>query len=199
MVSMFIIAGLGNPGDEYKNTRHNVGRIVLSAVAKANDFSEWKADMKLKALTATGKVGTKKTQFIMPDNFMNNSGKSIAPLIKTPKDLANFIVIYDDMDLPMGRMKISFDRGDGGHNGLASIIKCVKSREFIRIRIGVSPTTPGGKTKKPSGEAAVLKFLLGEFKKTEFDILKKLSKKVAEAIETIITDNKEKAMSLYNQ
>lgn len=195
---MFIIAGLGNPGDEYKNTRHNVGRIVLTAIAKANDFADWKADLKTKSIVATGKVGSKKVQGVMPDNFMNNSGKSIGPLIGSKKDLAQLVVIYDDIDLPLGKIKISFDRGDGGHNGLASIIKAVKSREFVRIRIGIAPTTPSGKTKKPSGEAVVLKFLLGEFKKPELDILKKLSKKVAEAIETIVTESKEKAMTLYN-
>ena len=81
---------------------------------------------------------------------------------------------------------------------MESIIKKVKSKEFVRIRIGISPATPSGKIKKPKGEKAVLNFLLGEFKKSELDSLKKLSKKVAEAVETILTESKEKAMSLYN-
>jgi peptidyl-tRNA hydrolase, PTH1 family len=81
---------------------------------------------------------------------------------------------------------------------VASVIKSVKSEEFLRVRVGIAPTTPSGKIRKPKGEKAVLNFLLGEFKKSELDILKKLSKKVAEAIEMIFIEGKDKAMSLYN-
>jgi len=129
---------------------------------------------------------------------MNHSGKAVAPFVKSKKDLENLVVVYDDIDLPLGKIKISFNRSSGGHNGLQSIIKAVKSEEFVRIRIGVSPSTPSGKTKKPKGEQAVLKFLLGEFKKPELETLKKLSKKVSEAIEMIFAEGREKAMSLYN-
>ena len=104
----------------------------------------------------------------------------------------------DDIDLPLGKIKISFNRSSGGHNGLGSVIKALKSQEFLRIRIGISRATPGGKLKKPSREKAVLNFLLGEYKKPELETLKKLSKIVVEAIETIFTESKEKAMSLYN-
>ena len=129
---------------------------------------------------------------------MNNSGRAVAPLVKTKKDLENLVVIYDDVDLPLGKIKISWNRSSGGHNGLQSIIKSVKSEEFLRIRVGIAPATPTGKIKKPKGEAAMLKFLLGEFKKPELETLKKLSKKIAEAIECIYTESKDKAMSLYN-
>lgn len=177
---MNIVAGLGNPGKEYENTRHNTGRIVVSMLEKKLDKEK------------------NKIKLIMPDAFMNNSGKVIAPLIKTKKDLENLVVIYDDIDLPLGKMKISFNRSAGGHNGLGSIIKSLKSQEFLRIRIGISPATPSGKIRKPSGEKAVLNFLLGEFRKSELEMIKKLSKKVAEAVEMIFSEGKEKAMSLYN-
>jgi len=108
------------------------------------------------------------------------------------------VVIYDDIDLPLGKIKISFNRSSGGHNGLGSVIKALKSEEFLRIRVGISSATPKGVVKKPKGEKAVLNFLLGEFKKSELEIIKKLSKTVAEAVETIFTEGKEKAMSLYN-
>jgi PTH1 family peptidyl-tRNA hydrolase len=130
---------------------------------------------------------------------MNNSGVAVAHVKDKHKlNLKDIVVIYDDIDLPLGKIKISFDRSSGGHNGLESIIKKLKSREFVRIRVGVSPETPSGKLRKPKGEQAVLKFLMGEFKKPELDELKKISKKIAEAIETIYTESKEKAMSLYN-
>ena len=175
---MKLVVGLGNPGKEYENTRHNTGRILVGMIGK--------------------KFEGQKIKFITPDTFMNNSGKAVAPLVKSKKDLKDLIVIYDDIDLPLGRMKISFNRSSGGHNGLASVIKHVKSEEFVRIRIGICPETPTGKLRKPKGEKAVLNFLLGEYKKPELEILKKLSKKVAEAVETIFTEGKEKAMSLYN-
>lgn len=175
---MKLVVGLGNPGDEYEKTRHNTGRILVQLLE--------------------GKLADQKIKFITPDNFMNNSGKAVAPFIKSKKDLEKLVVVYDDIDLPLGKIKISFNRSSGGHNGLASVIKSVKSQEFLRIRVGISPATPTGKLKKPAGEKAVLNFLLGEFKKPELEVIKKLSKKIAEAIETIFTEGKDKAMSIYN-
>lgn len=176
---MKLVVGLGNPGEEYENTRHNAGRILVEMIEE--------------------KLGEKvKVKFLTPDTFMNNSGKEVVKFIKTKKDLADLVVIYDDIDLPLGKIKLSFNRSSGGHNGLGSIIKMLKSEEFLRIRIGVSPSTPSGKTKKPKGEAAVLKFLLGEFKKPELAEIKKLSKKVSEAIEMFYKEGKDKAMSVFN-
>lgn len=195
---MMLIVGLGNPGKEYEKTRHNAGRIILEYIAKANDFGDWKNDMKTKSLRAKGEVDGEKFDFMLPETFMNNSGNAVAPIIEDKKKLKNLVVIYDDLDIPVGSLKISFNRSSGGHNGLGSIIKRVKSQEFVRIRIGVSPHTPTGKLKKPSGEAAVLKFLLGAFKEDELKTLKKQSKLVAEILTTISDGGKDKAMSLYN-
>lgn len=178
LVKMKIVVGLGNPGKEYENTRHNAGRILVFLIEK--------------------KIKDSKIKFITPGTFMNNSGKAVAPLIKTKKDLENLIVIYDDIDIPLGKIKISFDKSSGGHNGLESIIKKLKSKEFVRIRVGIAPSTLSGKIRKPKGEKAVLNFLLGEFKKSELETLKKLLKKVSEAIEMIFTEGREKAMSIYN-
>lgn len=175
---MKLIVGLGNPGKEYEKTRHNAGRIVISHISE--------------------KIETPKVKFLTPDNFMNNSGKAVAPLVKSKKDLNDLIVIYDDIDLPLGKIKISFNRSSGGHNGVGSIIKALKSEEFLRIRVGVSPANSKGVAKKPKGEDKILKFLLGEFKKPELDELKKISKKIREAIDMIYSEGKDKAMSLYN-
>ena len=131
---MKLVVGLGNPGKEYENTRHNTGRILVGMIEKKLE------DSKIKSL-----------KFLLPETFMNNSGRVVAPLVKNKKDLKDLVVIYDDIDLPLGKIKISFNRSSGGHNGLGSIIKSLKSEEFLRIRIGISTATPSGKIRKPKG------------------------------------------------
>ena len=195
---MITVVGLGNPGKEYSLTRHNTGRIILELLAKKNNFSDWYADKRTRALWSNGKIGRSKFQFVLPDNFMNNSGGSVKPLIKSKKDLASLVVVYDDLDLPIGRIKISFNRSSGGHNGLGDIIKALKSEEFLRVRVGVSPHTPGGKTKKPAGEKAVIDFLMKDFKDAEISELKKIAKKISDALECFASDGKDKMMSVYN-
>lgn len=195
----YIIAGLGNPGEEYENTRHNTGRIILEYFRIARDFPEWQADKKTKALLSKAKIEKESVLLIEPDNFMNNSGKSIAPFVTSKKQAEKTIVMYDDIDLPLGTIKIAFNRSSGGHNGVESVIKSLKTREFVRVRIGVSKMTAKGIAKKPKGEEAVLKFLLGEFKKDELDALKKISKKVSAALKMIVLEGREKAMGEFNR
>jgi PTH1 family peptidyl-tRNA hydrolase len=195
---MILIVGLGNPGTEYEKTRHNAGRIILEYIAKMNEFSDWKDDMKLKSSRSKGEIDGEKFELLLPNTFMNNSGIAVAPLIDTPKKLSKLVVVYDDLDIPVGSLKISFNRSSGGHNGLESIIKKVKSQEFVRIRVGVSPHTPSGKIRKPKGEEAVLKFLLGVFKEDELKILKKQSKQIAEIVALLSKEGYQKAMSIYN-
>jgi PTH1 family peptidyl-tRNA hydrolase len=204
----YIIAGLGNPGEEYENTRHNTGRIVLETVAKElgiADFidGESKGDgfefnKKLNVHVAEGKIKKERVTLIAPDTFMNNSGKAIAQLVKSVKAAEKLVVIYDDFVLPLGRIKISFNRSSGGHNGLESIIKAVKTEAFVRIRVGTAPEKASGDAKVPHGDDKVLKFILSKFKDDEMKVLKKVSKRVAEAIEVIVKDGREKAMSIYN-
>ncbi len=188
----YIIAGLGNPGEEYLNTRHSAGRMFAEYLRKKENFSDWREDKKTKSLFAEGKIRKEKVQLVQPDNFMNNSGKSLAPLVKNKKVAERLIVAYDDLDLPLGVIKISFNRGSGGHRGLDSVIKSVKTREFTRIRIGVSPATPSGKVKKPAGEKAVIDFILGKFKPKELEALKKSFKKAHEAVGVMTSEKSPK-------
>lgn len=174
---MYIVVGLGNPGEEYAGTRHNTGRMSADFVAEKVD-------------------GVK---VLIPDTFMNSTGKFVAKHVKSQKAAQKLIVIYDDLDLPLGTIKISYDRGSGGHNGLESIIKALKTREFIRIRIGIAPLTPSGKAKsRPDGGGALEKYILGQFKESEMVILKKVFKKVAEAVETIVEHGYTRAMTEVN-
>ena len=194
---MLNVLGLGNPGEEYKKNRHNTGRIILEMIAK-KDFSDWKKDLKFSALSSKGEIDGEKMFFVLPETFMNNSGKSVKPLVKSKKDLEKIVVIYDDLDLPLGRIKLSFNRSSGGHNGVESIIKSLKSEAFLRIRVGISPSTPSGKTKKPTGDKVVRDFLLKDFREKEINELKKVAKIVKNALFTISDGSKEKAMSVFN-
>ena len=177
---MFYIVGLGNPGEEYLNTRHNTGKMAVEFFDKKNELS------------------SKKFKIIESGEFMNNSGRAVAKVIKSKKAAEKLIVVHDDIDLALGSIKISYNKGTGGHRGLDSVVKAVKTKEFVRIRIGVSPTTPSGKIKKPQGEKAVIDFILNKFKPKELDILKKTLKKSSEAIQTLIIEGREKAMNLFN-
>ncbi|MCK9345094.1 MAG: aminoacyl-tRNA hydrolase [Candidatus Pacebacteria bacterium] len=194
----YLIVGLGNPGEEYENTRHNAGRMVVEAFRKKNDFPEWTADKSLKALVSKGSRGKDKVVLLMPDNFMNVSGKSVAPFVKNAKDAERTIVVYDDLDLPLGGMKMSFNRSSGGHKGVESIIKAIKTKAFARLRVGICPTTPTGKPRKPKGEEAFLDFIVGPFKKAELDEIKKTAKKGAEALGYFLEDGREIATGKVN-
>lgn len=193
-----VIVGLGNPGGEYQYTRHNTGRLVLEIFRKKIEAPEWESDKKLRALVSEGRLKKHKLTLLEPETFMNNSGKAVAPLVKSKKAAENLIIIYDDLDLPLGSMKISFNRGDGGHNGLKSVIRAVKTPAFVRLRVGICPVTPSGKPKKPHGEKEVEAHILGTFKEKEFDALKKIGKKAAEALERIVLEGREKAMGEFN-
>jgi PTH1 family peptidyl-tRNA hydrolase len=169
----YLVVGLGNPGREYERTRHNVGRMAVSVYQKAPDGSTAK--------------------FLTPDTMMNNSGKALPAGVKP----AQVVVVHDEIDLPLGVFKISFDRGSGGHRGVESIIKTLKSRAFTRVRIGISAVTPSGKFKKPP-QAKVVDFILGQFRPPELTKLKSVIKKTIPAIETIIKDGPQAAMNKFN-
>jgi PTH1 family peptidyl-tRNA hydrolase len=191
---MFYIVGLGNPGEEYENTRHNTGALAVENFAKKSDFPAWNTDKKLSALVTESKV----SKLILPQTFMNKSGNSLKLLITSKKKAENLIVIYDDLDMPLGKLKISFGRGSGGHKGVESIVRAIKTKDFIRIRVGIAPATPSGKIKKPKGEKKIVDFILGNFSKKETETLKKVSGKVSEALEVIIKEGRAKAMNKFN-
>lgn len=194
----WIIVGLGNPGEEYTNTRHNAGRMALEYFAKNARFSEWSEDKKAKANVAKGAIGKNLVALVNPNTFMNKSGSAVAKFVKSVKAAERLVVAHDDLDLPLGTIKISFDRGSGGHKGIDSIMRAVKTKKFVRLRIGVSPATASGLIKKPSGEQEVLKFILARFKPSEHEELKKIFKKTSLAIETIVTEGREMAMNVAN-
>lgn len=194
----YVVIGLGNPEEEYGTTRHNAGKMLIDYAQGALDFSEWKENKKLKVMESTGKIGKHSATLLSPLVFMNLNGQVLKGRFLTKKDVERLVVIHDDLDLPLGRIKISFGRGTGGHNGVESVVKSVKSKDFIRVRIGVANTTSKGVVKKPVGEEAIIKFLVGKCKTEDFEVLKKLRKTVAEVVETIIAEGYVTAMNKFN-
>lgn len=206
---MFYVIGLGNPGFEYENTRHNTGRMALNDFLKNDGFSDVEFDKKYNALVSEGKSGKEKVAILMPETFMNKSGDTVRKIkdlkskaIGKGKDkrieIPNLVVIHDDLDIPFGKFKISFNKSSGGHKGVESIIKTVKTEGFIRIRVGICPVTPNGKLKKPSGDKIIGDFILAKFKPAEMEVMKKVSKNVSEALAMIIDEGKEMTMGKFN-
>ena len=170
------IVGLGNPDKEYEGTRHNVGKDFVEALA-----GKLPKGAKVAALNV----------------YMNNSGGPIKKLITSKKAAATLVVVHDELDLPLGKVKISFGSSAGGHNGVKSIEKALKTRDYVRVRIGVSPATPGGKLRRPDAEKIVA-FVLGKFKPAEQEKLKKVKKIAGEALELIVTEGLDRAMTEIN-
>lgn len=196
---MHIIVGLGNPGSEYEMTRHNTGRIVVESIFKKGDFPEWKEDKKRKALVSTGSLSEKKAMLLLPQTFMNKSGGSLKDLITSKKKAETLVVVHDDLDLPLGVLKMSFNRGSGGHKGVESIIRAIKTEGFIRLRVGISPANSKGQAKKPIGEKIVGDFILHKFKESESKILSQVSRKAVAVVETLVTEGREKATEICNR
>lgn len=191
---MFIVIGLGNPGEKYGKTRHNTGFIIVDFLAKVSGFPEFKKSKKVSAETSEGKIEAKRVLFAKPQTFMNNSGKSISELLGYQKNGdKELIVIHDDIDLSLGKIRIVKNRGAAGHKGIESIIKSLGGKDFIRIRIGISKEHQDLKHRKAE------EFVLKSFTKKEERILKEVAEKVKESIKLIIEGELEKAMTIYNR
>ena len=171
--------------------------MVVLAFVKKEGVDHPEFDKKLKALVAKGEVGKSKFQIILPETFMNKSGDSLKPLTLSVKKVENLIVVHDDIDLPLGKVKISFGKNSGGHKGVESVIKAVKTINFTRVRIGISSTNAKSIVKKPSGDK-FLDYIVGKFKPVEMAEMKKVAKKSAEALKVIVSGGTEKAMGEFN-
>ena len=176
-----VIVGLGNPGKEYEKTRHNAGRAAVELLAKQEGFDEFVFNKAANALIAKGDVEGEKATLVLPETMMNLSGKAVSAFVKTPKAAKSLLVIHDDLDLPLGTIKMVAGRGSGGHKGVESIMRAIKTKDFARIRIGISAAGKKNQAKKVSGDEKVIKHVIGKWKPAEEAALKKSLKKAAEA------------------
>lgn len=186
---MYIIVGLGNPGKEYENTRHNAGYMVIDALADSAGISI--LERKHKAITGKGIVAGQKCILVKPQTYMNLSGESVRDAIDFYKvdETAELIVISDDISLEPGKLRIRKKGSAGGHNGLKNIIAHLGHDNFIRLKVGVG--------EKPKN-FDLADYVLGHFTQDEVKTMQEAAKRGAKAIEAIITEGPDKAMNQYN-
>ena len=185
---MILIVGLGNPQEKYRNTRHNIGFLVVDAVAAKNQFAQFQLSKKFHASIAEGVLRQKKLLLVKPQTFMNKSGQAVQALIQFYKPTSpGLVVIHDDIDLPLGTIRIAKDRGSAGHKGVQSIIEALKTKEFVRVRVGISP-----EKKLTNVDRFVLKKFAGK------ENVGEVVQKAVEALEILVGAGVEKAMNEYN-
>lgn len=198
-----LVVGLGNPGQKYVHTRHNIGRDILLEIVLRGDFSEWRTDKYANASVSEGFFGqgedTQAAYAILPLTFMNQSGEVLRVLVKKYNTASSdVILIHDDIDLPLGKVKISKDRGDGGHNGVKSVVEHLNTKDFIRIRIGICPIGEDGEKKKPDKEA-VARFVLGHLGEKEEEAFESMYEQALAGLKLILKEGVESAMNHVNE
>jgi len=199
---MIFIVGLGNPGKKFQKTRHNLGFRVVDEFARKNNFPDFKLLKKFNAEVSEGKINNQRLILAKPQTFMNLSGQSVKKLLnryrinsamaELPRRL---FIVHDDIDIPLGKIRIVKNRGAAGHKGVQSIIDELRTKDFVRFRIGINPKNSMFYAAVKNVEKSVLQ----KFNKEEEKILKKIIKKTIEAIEFSLKSKIEKAMQRYNK
>lgn len=182
------IVGLGNPGPAYEKTRHNVGFMALDRLAERHGMKF--TSNKSKSIIAEGIIGGKKTVLIKPMTFMNLSGEAVRAFMDYYKvDLEDMIVVYDDLDTAVGKIRLRYQGSAGGHNGIKSIIQHTGTQTFNRVRMGISRPEPGH---------AVVDYVLGTFPKREQEMLKEMIETTCDALEYSLDHTFEHTMAKFN-
>jgi len=185
----WIVVGLGNPGVEYAKTRHNIGFMTVDRLSEKLGFKVNRA--KFKALTGECEIGGKKVLIMKPQTFMNKSGEAVREAMDFYKiPIQNILVIYDDISLSPGKMRIRLKGSAGGHNGIKSIIEHLSSNEFPRIKLGVGA--------KPHPDYDLADWVLGNIESADMDNTKKSIDNACEALPYVIEGKTEQAMGLFN-
>lgn len=185
---MYLIIGLGNPEPEYSNTRHNMGFDTINIIAQNNNINISKS--KFKGLCETGIIQGKKVILLKPQTYMNLSGESVKEVVNFYNiELENIIVIYDDMDIEKGKIKIRKKGGSGSHNGMKSVINELQFSEFARVRVGIG---------QPDFRNDMVNYVIGKVSEEEQKILQQGVNSAAEAVEEIIKNGIDIAMNKFN-
>lgn len=190
-----IVAGLGNPGSRYRNTRHNIGFDVIDLIAERWGRPAFREKFKgeVALVEIPGESGPEKTYLLKPQTFMNLSGESVQPAAVFFKlQPSEVLVIHDELDLPLGRLQLKVGGGSGGHNGLKSVAQSLGTSDFLRLRVGIG-RPPADFRGKPSD------FVLQAFAPTEGSQVQDLVTRAAEAVELLVKSGTAQAMNLINR
>jgi PTH1 family peptidyl-tRNA hydrolase len=182
----WLVVGLGNPGARYAGTRHNIGRAALQALV-GRPAAEWTFERKAEGLVFSAELLEAPVTYLLPETFMNRSGRSVRRFLSYRPAGVELVVVHDDLDLPLGRLRISQDRGAGGHKGVTSIITELGRRDFIRLRLGV------GRSAGPTAD-----FVLESFEPTEKEEVDRVLALVPAVLKTIVKEGAPAAMTKYN-
>ena len=194
---MKLIIGLGNPGEKYIKTRHNIGFRVADELTKELGSENWQLKSKLKALISESIFNNEKILLAKPQTFMNLSGQAVKALSTYYKiNPQNIWIVHDDIDLPLGTFKISQNITSAGHKGVQSIIDSLGTKDFVRFRIGIRPDN--SKQVAVSKKIDTERFVLEKFSKDEERIIKQIIKKTTDALLVALEDGVEKTMNEYN-
>jgi len=188
---MRLIVGLGNPGKAYARNRHNIGFQSLNYFARLHSIQFDRRQCRARA--GTGEVRGEKLLLARPGTFVNLSGESVACLVRKHK--IDLLVIYDDLDLPLGKIRLRQSGSSGGHKGMNSIIYALDSEDFPRIRVGIGRPQEG---KQLIGEDVIVNHVLSDFSPEEEEIIKPAIAKVAEAIDCFLSEGIKAAMNKFN-
>jgi PTH1 family peptidyl-tRNA hydrolase len=187
----WLVVGLGNPGDGYASTRHNIGFQVANRLAKRArlEFEKKAADARI----AEGSLGQTRIAVAKPQTFMNDSGRSVRRLLDRYRmDPARLVVVYDDVDLPLGRIRVRASGGPGTHNGMRSIVSALQTEAFPRVRCGIAPADPAAEVPD------MTKYVLAPFAGDEREHADAVTARAAEAVEVLIRDGVARAMDRFN-
>lgn len=190
-----IVAGLGNPGSRYRNTRHNIGFNVIDLIAERWGRPSFREKFRgeVALVEMPGESGLEKTYLLKPQTFMNLSGESVQPATAFFKlSPADVLIIHDELDMPLGRLQLKLGGGSGGHNGLKSVAQCLGTPDFQRLRVGIG-RPPADFRGKPSD------FVLEAFAPSEGSHVEDMVTRAAEAVELLVKSGTAQAMNLINR
>lgn len=194
---MWYIVALGNPGDEYEATRHNVGWLMADSLIDRFHFPQPRADAHVLGRVTSGTIAGESVQLLFPDTYMNHVGNAVRRFVPEGEQ-SRLVVVHDEIALPFGTFKISVGRGAGGHNGVRSIIASVGTKDFIRIRVGIAPVSwLSGRMQMVPG-AKLPEYVLGRLTKREATAVAEISPTLDEAVRSIIAQGPAVAMNRFN-
>lgn len=196
----YVVVGLGNPGAEYEGTRHNMGRSTVEVLRRELGATPWTLDRKSQARVSKTEIDVENERhtvtLVQPETFMNLSGEAVKCFIRGGIEADHLIVVHDDIDLPLGTVRVSFDRGSGGHHGVESVSLALGTKAYVRVRVGIIPIGSDGVFRKPPVGEGTREFILGAVDKDDSERLDAAAREAARIVRSVIERGMECAKNM---